>query len=256
MPPASCAVRRPRRPGRYGNRAAKPAIRRQKVKKPRILVADDEIALADALTRYFARSFDALPFEPSLAAIDRRINEDAPDVVFLDVVFPHGESSLSILRELCSKYPKTAVIINTAFVDRAPVRQVLEAGARGYLLKSEGDGLAEYMRAIKVVLAGGIYLTQSAEADLSNHASAIEKLPAGWEVDVARVVLQCKFSRPLAEVAVLRHHGLAPKVIATRLGISLHTVRARFRHIREKHHIDGLAALMILVERVLGPPLA
>jgi DNA-binding NarL/FixJ family response regulator len=212
------------------------------------------MALADALTRYFARTYDTLPFESALAAIDRRINEGEPDVVFLDVVFPHGESSLSILQGLCSKYPKTAVIINTAFADRAPVRQVLEAGARGYLLKSEGDGLAEYLRAIKVVLAGGIYLTASADAELGSKPPVSEKVPVAWDADVARVAAQCHFSHPLAEVAVLRHHGLVPKAIANLLGISLHTVRARFRHIYEKHGIHGMAAVMILVERVLGPP--
>jgi len=193
-----------------------------------------------------------IPYERMLTNIERRVAEAKPALLFLDVRFQDGESSVPLLPRLCTQHPETLVIVQTGYPERGSVGRALEAGARGYLVKAEGDGLPTYLIAAKLVLAGGIFLSPFATAELNRGASISWRLPPEVEADIQCVMSMCAFSRPLAEVAVLRHHGLSAKAIAGKLKISLHTVRSRFRHIYEKHQIHGIAEVMLLVERTLS----
>ncbi len=61
-----------------------------------------------------------------------------PDVVLLDLRMP-GASGIQVARRLRDQESSAAVIILTSYGEQAYVRQALEAGADGYLLKSTFD---------------------------------------------------------------------------------------------------------------------
>ncbi len=222
--------------------------------RPTVLVADDEIAFANVLARYCNRTWRALPVVTRLAELEPALHREHADVILLDVMFPWGESSVPLLPRLCRSFPDSNFIIHTAFPERAPVRLVLAAGASGYLLKTEGDGLPEVGRAIREVLDGKVYVQQSARAQ---EPYAIDStvlgrpIPADWDRDIRVVMDKCGFSRASAEVAVLLHHGVIPKAIASWLGISLHGVRGRFRQIYQRHGLRGANKVLLLIERTL-----
>ncbi|HEY3933821.1 MAG TPA: hypothetical protein VGL65_04320 [Gemmatimonadales bacterium] len=75
---------------------------------------------------------------------------------------------------------------------------------------------------------------------------------ATWAPAVARVQEVCGLTGCLAEVAVLRHLGLSEKAVAGALGIPYATCHARFRRLYKEHKVDGVIALVLLVERALN----
>lgn len=102
----------------------------------RVLVADDEPDLRDALT-------DLLAHEPSLALVGAASDADEavslalreqPDVALVDVSMPAGGGPRAA-REIVRSSPRTRVIALSAFEDRATVLEMLRAGAVGYLVK-------------------------------------------------------------------------------------------------------------------------
>lgn len=105
----------------------------------RVLVADDEPDLRDALT-------DLLAQEPSLALVGSAADADEavslaereqPDVALVDVNMPAGGGPRAA-REIVRTSPRTRVIALSAFEDRATVLEMLRAGAVGYLVKGMG----------------------------------------------------------------------------------------------------------------------
>jgi len=102
----------------------------------RVLVADDEPALRDALSELLAQ-------EPSLALVGAAADADEavamatreqPDVALVDVSMPAGGGARAA-REIARSSPHTRVIALSAFEDRSTVMEMLRAGAVGYLVK-------------------------------------------------------------------------------------------------------------------------
>lgn len=62
-----------------------------------------------------------------------------PDVVILDYQLP-ALSGLDVTRSIVSRHPKCQVLVYTMHEGQDLIREILEAGARGFLLKSEDDG--------------------------------------------------------------------------------------------------------------------
>jgi len=80
---------------------------------------------------------------------------------------------------------------------------------------------------------------------------ALVETPADWAHLIAHLQTHCGFSRCLAEVALLRHRGLSEKAVAAHLCIPYETAHARFRRIYREHRVEGVVALVLLVERTL-----
>jgi EAL domain-containing protein (putative c-di-GMP-specific phosphodiesterase class I) len=111
----------------------------------RVLLADDEPALRDALS-------DLLGHEPTLALVGAAADADEavalaqrelPDVALVDVSMPAGGGPRAA-REIVRMSPRTRVIALSAFEDRSTVLEMLRAGAVGYLVKgTAGDEIVD-----------------------------------------------------------------------------------------------------------------
>jgi len=78
-----------------------------------------------------------------------------PQVVLMDCAL-QGESGITATRTIVASLPETAVLMLSMHSEETLVRQSLEAGARGYLLKNAGD--LDLAAAIRRVVAGDIVL--------------------------------------------------------------------------------------------------
>jgi DNA-binding NarL/FixJ family response regulator len=78
-----------------------------------------------------------------------------PDVVVMDVSMPGLTGSLATER-LRRECPEVRILVLSVHEDKGYVRQLLAAGAAGYVLKRGAS--EELIRAIQVVAAGGVYL--------------------------------------------------------------------------------------------------
>jgi DNA-binding NarL/FixJ family response regulator len=79
-----------------------------------------------------------------------------PDVAIVDISMPDLDG-LQATRQIREATPSTEVVILTMHESDQMVRRVLEAGARGYVLKS--DLAAHLVKAVKDVSAGKLFLT-------------------------------------------------------------------------------------------------
>ena len=108
------------------------------------------------------------------------ICECAPDIAVIDLSLP-DISGMELARQLGRRCPKVKIIALTVHEDRAYIHPVLEAGARGYLLKrSAGD---ELLRAIRAVNRGDVYLDPAIAEKASIQAP---ELAAASDGDVGR----------------------------------------------------------------------
>ena len=189
--------------------------------RPTCLVADDHPAMLAAVAEILenegvdvvARASDG---EEALA----RIAELEPQVALVDVQMPRLRG-IDVAARAPEVSPGTAVVLYTAFGDRALLSEALDAGARGFVLKEAP--LADLVRAVKQVAAGETYV-DPVLAGLLVSAQMAKKLPQLTQ----------------REREVLRHlaDGQSNEAIGKTLTISPETVRTHVRKAMAKLDAD------------------
>jgi DNA-binding NarL/FixJ family response regulator len=129
----------------------------QSMTRTRILVADDHQLVLAGLKALLK---DDATIEVIGEATDgqsalRLAIELKPDVVVLDLSMP-GMNGVRVAQSLRVQAPGCHILILSVHEDRAYVRQLLETGVSGYVLKRSAP--EELVAAIRAVAVGGIYL--------------------------------------------------------------------------------------------------
>lgn len=166
------------------------------------------------------------------AALDI-IQEVRPDVAVIDISLP-DMNGLELVRRLSQACPAVRLLVLTVHEDRAYVQPLLQAGARGYILKrSAGEDLA---RAIRSVAEGGVYLDPSvAEKAFSEP----RRDPLGNRTETYEELSP-------RETEVLRYtaRGFSNKEIAAELKVSIKTVETYKARACEKIGLHSRAAIV------------
>jgi len=119
----------------------------------RVMVVDDHAMVRKGLAT-FIKAFKDLHLageaENGVTAV-KLCGEILPDVVLMDMVMPEMDGATAT-RAICAKYPKVKVIALTSFNDGEWVKNALEAGAIGYILKDISAG--DLVKAIRDAHAG------------------------------------------------------------------------------------------------------
>jgi DNA-binding NarL/FixJ family response regulator len=124
--------------------------------KPRVILADDHVIVAQGIGRLIAEVADLLALVNDGRQLVEAARTHQPDVVVSDMTMPLL-SGLDAMRELKAEGSKARFIFLTIHTDARLAAQALRAGASGYLLKqAAGDELLE---AIRTVMDGRTYLT-------------------------------------------------------------------------------------------------
>jgi two-component system, NarL family, response regulator NreC len=152
-----------------------------------------------------------------------------PDVVVMDVAMPEL-NGIEATRRLLQSAPRTRVLALSMHKDSVYVREILRAGARGYLLKDSID--RDLVAAVRAVAAGEGYLSPGvSEAVLSDYRRHVTD-PIDLLTSREREVLQM-----IAE-------GKTNKEIATILNLSIYTVEAHRGRIMEKLNLHSINELV------------
>ena len=128
--------------------------------KIRVLVAEDHETVRQGLKLLIAEQPDmeVVAEAGDGAAAVERVEALAPDVAVLDITMP-GVNGLIAAREIKERSPKTAVVALTRHTDAAYVKELMAAGASGYVLKQSAS--SELLKAIRVAAKGGQHLDAS-----------------------------------------------------------------------------------------------
>ena len=125
--------------------------------KARIVLADDHPIMLDGLRALIKAQGDLdLVGEATngLAAL-RIIKEQKPDLAVIDISMPEL-NGIALGRRLADELPAVKLLVLTLHEDRAYLKQALDAGVRGYVLKrTAAENLAA---AICAVLSGDLYV--------------------------------------------------------------------------------------------------
>ena len=163
-----------------------------------------------------------------------KAKELQPDVAVLDVTMP-GLNGLDATRQIRNVAPKTEVLVLTMHTSEDLAREVLSAGARGYILKS--DAGRDLVNAVESVARHKPFLTSRiAEMVLDSFLQSAPKdgRPAtiGELTDREREVVQ------------LLANGKTNKEVAGRLNISKKTAETHRANIMRKLRLDSLSDLV------------
>ena len=204
------------------------------MKSVRILIADDH----ELFRRGVAAELTQVP--GWVVAAEATNGRDAvalaaslrPDIVVLDLTMPEL-NGLEAARQIVLADPSARILILTAHESEQLVREVLSAGAQGYVLKS--DAGRTLITALQALLEGGSFFTSNvARMVLDGYlrSESSEAMPAQT------------LSAREREIVQLLAEGNSNKDIARVLDISVKTAETHRSNIMRKMEFDSLAELV------------
>jgi DNA-binding NarL/FixJ family response regulator len=215
------------------------------VKKLRILIADDH-----GLVRRGARAI--LEAEEGWRVVGDAANgreavqkaiELKPDVAVVDIGMPDLDG-IEVARQIREAVPGTKVLVLTMHESDQMVRRALEAGAHGYVLKSD---LTECLpKAVKTIAEGKRFLTSQVSEivldgflKIGNQSEGKERLPGlptPREVEIIRLLAEGKSNKEIA--ALLQIHVRTAETHRSRIMLKLgvHSL-AELIHYAIRHEI-------------------
>jgi len=200
----------------------------------RLLICDDHRILTDTLRTVIEEDGGIDLIAPPVQTPDeafRLVREHPPDVILMDIEFRGSMSGIEATRRVKELAPQAKVVVMTAHEDERLLVEAIEAGASGFLRKTEG--VDELIGALKAAAAGEILVDPQALARM---------LPLmAREREVRREATErlATLSEREREVLALLTQGLRNEPIAQRLGISPQTVQTHVRNILGKLEVHS-----------------
>ena len=152
-----------------------------------------------------------------------------PDLVVLDAKLP-GLNGVDLLRRLTKKLPTARVLVFSGHENPVIVRQMLEAGAHGFVEKTAG--FVEFKKGLATIAAGGTYFGPA----IANVLRTVVANPeSGGSPDF--------LTEREREILQLVAEGNSTKQIGSKLGISAKTVDNHRTNLMRKLNIHDVASL-------------
>jgi DNA-binding NarL/FixJ family response regulator len=207
----------------------------------KIILFDDSKTLRESLISLFSVCDDMqlIGAYPSCSNAIEEIEKEVPDVILMDINMPEmcGIDGVTMIKEA---YPSIPILMQTVFEDEDKIFSAIEAGASGYILKSEKP--ENIIEAIRELNRGG--------APMSSVIAA--KVFAWFKKNKSP---NHTYQLTLRETQILKKltEGMSYKMIASDFNVSYHTVNAHIRNIYDKLHVNsmGEAIAKALKERIV-----
>lgn len=195
------------------------------MKAVRVFMVDDHHVLREAVASMLnqeddievvGQAGDATSGIAAIESLDR-----LPDVIIMDLKMP-GQSGMSAIAEIVGRHPDARVIVFTMYDNPGYVWSTMNAGARGYVLKSaSGEDL---QRAVRAVARGGAYLQSEITLPL------LKRMAQEARSSEDRTSLSAREMHIIEYLA----EGMSNKRIARELSISEETVKSHLKKTYEK----------------------
>ena len=195
----------------------------------RILIADDHDVVRSGLRSILEPRWQVVAEAANGREAVRRAIELKPDVAVLDYSLPLI-NGVEATRQIRARVPTVEVLIFTMHDSEELIRDLLEAGARGYLLKSDAKGFL--VNAIESLAAHRPYFTaRVSETLLESYLTRAPTTPTTLT------------SRERSVVQLIAE-GHSNKQIASILSISVKTVETHRASAMRKLNVSSAAALV------------
>lgn len=211
----------------------------------KIAIIDDNIALLENLQ-------NDLEKEPSIAIVFTATHgvaclnylasfkiEALPEIILMDISMPKM-NGIEVTKQISSLYPPIQVIMLTNSDEDEQIFASIQAGAKGYLLKTEDA--THIFDAIKEVKAGGTRITPSIARKIftfvQNKPITQKEKKQEIKSEGEGISLSLLTMREY-EILNLLSEGLGYQHIADKLFISVNTIKTHIYHIYEKLEVSN-----------------
>ncbi|MBJ8349914.1 response regulator transcription factor [Streptococcus zalophi] len=147
--------------------------------------------------------------------------EKKPDVIVMDLVMPEMDGVKATL-EILKEWKEAKILVLTSYLDNEKIYPVIEAGARGYMLKT--SSAVEILHAIKKVYNGELAIETEVDKKFKHHKEHPE--------------LHDDLTARERDILSLLVKGYDNQTIADELFISLKTVKTHVSNILSKLNVD------------------
>jgi DNA-binding NarL/FixJ family response regulator len=206
----------------------------QEGKVIRIVIADDHMIIRDGLRLLI----DKQPDMELVAEADNgrtaitHVQNLSPDVVIMDIGM-RELNGIDATRLIIKKTPDVKVIALSMYSDKQFIKEMLKAGASGYLLKD--SAFKELLDAIRMVVNNNIYISPSITGIITeDYLQFLTK---------AETSIRSTLSAREIEILQLLVESHSVKAIATTLCISIKTVETHRQNIMKKLDIHNMIDL-------------
>ena len=195
-----------------------------------VVIAEDHHLVRDGIRALLERADDIAVVGEAVNGVEAvdLVASDNPDVIIMDITMPE-RNGIEAARLINDSGSTTAIVILSMHAEPALVRRAIQAGAKGYVLKSSVT--EELLLAVRSVHMGAVYLSPMV-------SESIHDTGRGRDSD----------ENPLTpreqEVLNLIGEGLTNRAIASNLSISIKTVERHRTKIMAKLDAHSIAELM------------
>jgi DNA-binding NarL/FixJ family response regulator len=200
-----------------------------------VLLVDDHRLIRDGIKFYLDKDDNDITIvgeanNGKQALVYLKNHPDEVDIVLTDISMPEM-NGIDLAHEVNKSFPEVKIIALTMIQDSQYIKQMLHAGAAGYLLKNARE--KEIVKAVKAVHQGESYYAQEATKAIMDFMSKKQR-----NSEIAPI------SKREKEVLRLIIDELSNQEIADKLFISIRTVEAHKRNLMEKTNSKTLAGLV------------
>lgn len=210
--------------------------------KIKILIVDDHDMVRYGLTALLETlpDFEIVGHTGDAQSILPLCNKYQPDVVLMDLLMPRI-SGLDATQLILGKFPHIKVVALTSSVDEKCVRETLQAGVIGYILKT--DPVDQLAQAVRAAFRGQQTLSSDAAYALISSLNTPKLNKMNYELSKQEQV-----------VLSLLMKGFTNHEIAQQLVVTLSTVKAHVSHILAKLNANNRshAIAIALRDQILG----
>lgn len=205
----------------------------------RILLADDHEVVRAGLRALLEEQNG---WEVVAEAVDGRdavekASKLKPDVVVIDIAMP-SLNGLEAVRQIIKAVPNTKVLVLTMYDSDPLIQQVLQAGARGYLLKS--DAGRDLVSAIDALRRNKTFFTPKVSQMVLE--GYLDKTPREKEAESEPESL--RLTSRQREIVQLLAEGKSSKEVAAVLGLSVKTAETHRANIMRKLDCHSVTELV------------
>lgn len=220
--------------------------------KIKVLIADDQALMRDGLKVLLNMEDDIEVVETARDGKEaiKLVDELAPDLVLMDIRMPgiNGVEATKIIKE---KNSDVIILALTTFNDEEYIIDILNYGAKGYLLKDmDSEKLA---KSIRDAFNGNLILPSEVAVKLAQNISKgkreneLTASAASHSLPINKVKDEFDFTQREMEIAAMLAQGFTNKQIASVLYISEGTVKNNVSNIYSKIGISDRAAAAIFL---------
>jgi len=203
--------------------------------KTRLLIVDDHQMLLDGIRALLQdeNQFEIIAEAHNGTQALSILKENEIDIVLTDINMPEMDG-ITLSQKIHSEYPDTKIIALSMFSERQTIRDMVDAGVSGYILKNTGK--EELVSALTKIAAGGLYFGDEVTNEMMRMMNEPEKSDDKQN--------QVNLTLREREILKLISKEYSNSQIANELFISERTVETHRKNIFRKTNTKSIVGLI------------